>query len=671
MGEYVMKRIEIDHFKNYEFLSRVKMNDCGEVAFISKRASIEDNKYYSDLYLLKGEKPVRLTSCGNISNYYWLEEDIIFPNIRSDKDKELVKNRVPITVFQKLSLNGGEATELLRVNRIVIDTKFLSEDEFVFTSIYNPVLEKVLEESKGNMEEALKKLQEEKDYVVIDELPFWQNGVGFTNKCRVRLYHYKKGEIKAITDEFTTVTEFKQVCNTRKFIFVAKSYESKMEISNSMYLYDLDTKEVENISYEEDFGHNSFKIINEDTMILQGSDKKKYGVFENGNFYLYNFITKEKEVIDESYNYSGYNSVGSDIKMGNPFVLEGYYNNEDKFYFLDTVDDSAHIMECNLKTKNISKLTKLKGMVQEFIEYSNGFLAIAMRGNDGSEFYEIDFDGNEKLVTNINTHITKEYEISTPEELTFINEVGDEVKGWIMKPIGCNENEKYPVLLNIHGGPKTVFGANFFHEMQYWASEGYGVIYCNPTGSDGKGNDFADIRGKYGTVDYNDIMTFVDKCIEKASWIDVDKLGVTGGSYGGFMTNWIIGHTDRFKAAASQRSISNWISKSNTTDIGYFFSEDQMGVTAWSDHEKMWWHSPLKYADKVTTPTLFIHSDEDYRCWLAEGIQMYYALKYFGVEARMCIFKGENHELSRSGLPKHRVRRIKEITEWFNKHLKA
>ena len=135
------------------------------------------------------------------------------------------------------------------------------------------------------------------------------------------------------------------------------------------------------------------------------------------------------------------------------------------------------------------------------------------------------------------------------------------------------------------------------------------------------------------------------------------------------MTNWIIGHTNRFKAAASQRSISSWLSFSNTTDIGYYFNKDQIGVTAWEDHEKLWDNSPLKYADQVTTPTLFLHSDEDTRCWMAEGIQMFYALKYFNVPSRLILFHQENHELSRSGRPKSRIRRNKEIVEWMKKYL--
>ena len=134
------------------------------------------------------------------------------------------------------------------------------------------------------------------------------------------------------------------------------------------------------------------------------------------------------------------------------------------------------------------------------------------------------------------------------------------------------------------------------------------------------------------------------------------------------MTNWIIGHTDRFRACASQRSISNWTSFYGVSDIGPDFSEDQCGSTIWPDVEKFWWHSPMKYADKVKTPTLFLHSLEDYRCPVDQGDQMYSALIAHGVESRLVLFRGENHELSRSGKPKHRIRRLNEITGWFEQH---
>ena len=166
-------------------------------------------------------------------------------------------------------------------------------------------------------------------------------------------------------------------------------------------------------------------------------------------------------------------------------------------------------------------------------------------------------------------------------------------------------------------------------------------------------------------------MQFTDVVLEKYPQIDKKRVGVTGGSYGGFMTNWIIGHTNRFAAAASQRSVANNVTMELTTDLGILHASQQIYSSTFIDYQYVWNTSPLKYAGNVTTPTLFIHSSEDWRCGPAEGLQMYTALKFHGIETRLCLFMGENHELSRSGHPKARVRRLAEITAWMEQHLKA
>jgi dipeptidyl aminopeptidase/acylaminoacyl peptidase len=203
--------------------------------------------------------------------------------------------------------------------------------------------------------------------------------------------------------------------------------------------------------------------------------------------------------------------------------------------------------------------------------------------------------------------------------------------------------------------------------MQVWANEGYVVMYANPRGSDGKGNAFADIRGKYGTIDYEDLMAFVDEVV-KTHNIDPEQLYVTGGSYGGFMTNWMVGHTDRFKAAATQRSISNWISFYGTSDIGYFFAADQTDGHPLKDFDKLWEQSPLKYALNIQTPLLFIHADKDYRCPIEQAQQLHAVLMNEGVDTKLVWFKDETHELSRSGKPEARIRRLEEISAWFKRY---
>ncbi|MBQ6891013.1 MAG: S9 family peptidase, partial [Clostridia bacterium] len=275
--------------------------------------------------------------------------------------------------------------------------------------------------------------------------------------------------------------------------------------------------------------------------------------------------------------------------------------------------------------------------------------------------------GEAKRLTDFNGSAIEDRYIAQPEPLSIKSE-GLTIEGWVFKPFGYDPAQRYPAVFDIHGGPKTVYGPVFYHEMQYWAGKGYFVFFCNPKGSDGGDNAFADIRGGYGDVDYKNLMAFCDAVLAAYPTIDPKRVCETGGSYGGFMTNWIIGHTDRFCCCASQRSISNWLSFCGVSDIGNYFAPDQTGGDLYDDPATLWAQSPLKYAKNVKTPTLFIHSDEDYRCPLEQGLQMFSALVDRGIPARLCLFHGENHELSRSGKPLHRLRRLREITAWFDKY---
>jgi dipeptidyl aminopeptidase/acylaminoacyl peptidase len=291
---------------------------------------------------------------------------------------------------------------------------------------------------------------------------------------------------------------------------------------------------------------------------------------------------------------------------------------------------------------------------------------VAMHKQNLQEIYRLE-DGILEEVSKFNEEVFTGKYLAKPEEI-IVNKITHTVKGFALLPEGYNPNQKYPLLLDIHGGPKTVYGQVYYHEMQYWVNQGYIVIFANPRGSDGKGDKFADIRGTYGTIDYEDLMDFVDRAIDIYPGIDEKEMYVTGGSYGGFMTNWIVGHTNRFKAAATQRSISNWISFYGTSDIGYYFASDQTAGHPILDLENLYRQSPIKYAMHIQTPLLFIHSDKDYRCPMEQAQQLYAVLKTRGVDTELIWFKDENHELSRGGKPQARIKRIKDITNWFKNH---
>lgn len=665
-----MEKLQLDDFTKYQFLSSLKYSPNGEyAAFVLHRMNVEENKYLSNIwvYNTNTDKYFKLTSLDKEKSFIWLDEsNILFPAMRNPKDKEKLESGEEFTVYYKINIHGGEAIEAFKVPLTVTELKKIDNKNFLVTALYDHYKPDINNLKGSEREEAIRKFKEEKDYEVLDEIPFWSNGQGFTNKKRNRLYLYNKDEnqIKPITDEFTDVEFIKLNKNKSMVIIIANSFKDKAPIKSNLYLYDINKNNLENITHDDPFAYAYGDFLN-DKIIFAGNNMKTYGVNENSHFYTMDLNNKRTEKITDDFDHSIWNSVGSDCRYGGSqsFKADGDY-----LYFVTTEINSSYINKID-QNGHIEKITTKGGSIDDFDIHNGNVLFIGLKNMKLQELYTLE-NGEEKQITHFNEWVVKTKKLSTPKRITFENEAGITLEGWIMKPVDFDPDKKYPGILDIHGGPKTVYGEVFYHEMQYWANEGYVVFFTNPRGSDGRGNEFADIRGKYGTIDYDDLMKFTDIVLERYPFIDSNRIGVTGGSYGGFMTNWIIGHTDRFKAAASQRSISNWISKFGTTDIGYFFVDNEQVGTPWNNVEKLWFHSPVKYADRAKTPTLFIHSEEDYRCWLPEGLQMFTALKYHGVDARLCMFRGENHELSRSGKPKHRIRRLREMTNWFDKYLK-
>ncbi|MDI3316999.1 MAG: S9 family peptidase [Bacillota bacterium] len=256
-----------------------------------------------------------------------------------------------------------------------------------------------------------------------------------------------------------------------------------------------------------------------------------------------------------------------------------------------------------------------------------------------------------------------------PERFTFRSPGGPELDGWLIRPLGWREGERYPAVVEVHGGPQMMYTSEFFFEFQVLASAGFAVLYANPRGSQGYGEAFtADIRGHWGEHDYADVMALVDAALERYPWIDPERLGIAGGSYGGFMTSWVVGHTDRFRAAVSMRALNNMQSFFGTSDGGYHWDE-VFGGKPWEVPDRYDAQSPITYVGRVRTPTLVLHSEEDYRCPLEQGQQMFASLQVQGVESEMFQYPGESHGLSRQGRPWHRVHRLRAIREWFERHL--
>ncbi len=274
-----------------------------------------------------------------------------------------------------------------------------------------------------------------------------------------------------------------------------------------------------------------------------------------------------------------------------------------------------------------------------------------------------------RTITHINGELLRSRCIVAPERVEFTGADGWKIEGWLLKPRGFDPSKRWPLVLEVHGGPHGAYGHGFFHEFQVLAGRGYAVLFTNPRGSHAYGEKFSmACVGDWGGKDYEDLMAGVDHALT-LGWVDPNRLYVTGGSYGGFMTNWIVGHTDRFRAAATQRSISNNVSAFGVSDIGWHFWEYEMGdASPWKDAARLVERSPLYHAPKVKTPLLILHAERDMRCPIEQAEQFFIALRYHGVETQLVRFPDDNHDLTRGGKPRNRVEHCKRIADWFDAH---
>lgn len=290
---------------------------------------------------------------------------------------------------------------------------------------------------------------------------------------------------------------------------------------------------------------------------------------------------------------------------------------------------------------------------------------------DPGEVWVQDLESGEaRQLSNHNRRLMRRLDLGEIEEVWFKGRDGHDLQGWILKPPGFSPDKQYPSILEIHGGPQMAYGHAFMHEFYFLAAHGYVVYFSNPRGSQSYGSDHSmAIYNNWGTVDYEDVMAWADY-VADLPYIDTSRMGVTGGSYGGYMTTTIIGRTDRFKAAVAQRLVSNMISMWGSSDFNWIWTRAMGNETPWENLENYWRQSPISTIGNTRTPTLIIHSERDFRCNLEQAEQVYVALKKLGVDTELVLFPEESHGLSRGGRTDRRVARLKHILRWFDKYLK-
>ena len=343
-----------------------------------------------------------------------------------------------------------------------------------------------------------------------------------------------------------------------------------------------------------------------------------------------------------------------------------------RLYFTITLHGSSLLQSISLDGEDLDTLIGEGGMVGSFNfdkqQDKLGYFYTTI--SDPGQVFVMDMQTREaRQLTHVNQELLDEIDLGEVETVWIKGPDGNDLQGWILKPPGFDPTKKYPSILEIHGGPLTQYGFNFMHEFYFLAAQGYVVHFSNPRGGRGYGEAHAGaIHGAWGSADYADLMAWTDY-IAQLPYIDPQRMGVTGGSYGGYMTVWIIGHTQRFKAAVTQRCVSNMVSMWGSSDFNWVFQQEMQAGAPFEDLQKHWDMSPIKYIGNAKTPTLVIHSENDHRCPIEQGEQVFVALKRLEVPTEFVRFPGEFHGLSRNGRTDRRVVRLNHIARWFNEYM--
>lgn len=656
------EKIVREDLYQFRFLSQAVLSPDGKrAAYVVNQPSEKKNAYESSIWVMDLETRANrlMAARGGAASPVWLDEKILL--FTSKRESEAPGEGTKVF---SISLEGGEAQLFMTIPLNGASITCLSDDLFLVNAA---VTENDTAPEKAHVpaEEDFS-AKEGKDYYILEELPFWSNGKGIISRKRQALYLFNRKEhtLARITKPNLDVVSFDISPDGSRIAFSGPVFDSIRPRTCGAFLYDIPSGRTTQLTAADQYAISNLCFLGESRVFFAGTSFERSG--KHPRLYIINLENGEETQLPYL-DFAIGNTVSSDARFGSGKNLK-YCPERDVLYLIRTSWGNSQIM--TLSTDGtLTWLTDTCGTVSCFDVKGSTMVMMAMRGNHLDELYLVDpTSGTEEKLTGFNDAYLESHLAVTPEEIRYDSRNGYRMNGYVIKPADYEPGKKYPAVLEIHGGPKTAFGGIFFHESQCLASDGYFVLLPNPRGSSGRSEAFADITEALGKEDVADIMEFLDQVLAACPDINEKKLGICGGSYGGFMCNWMVGHTDRFAAAVSQRSISNYLTKCLYTDNGYQSNRQQVGAYSWEDFQKVWANSPLSAARNVKTPLLLLQSDEDYRCYMGEAIQMFSAVKRNGTDVRMVLFHGENHEMSRSGKPQNRITRLEELENWFRKY---
>ncbi|MDQ7823506.1 MAG: S9 family peptidase [Candidatus Eremiobacteraeota bacterium] len=673
-GQGEKRLLSIDDLFRIKLINSPEISPCGgKILFSYKWTDLKENTYHSNIYLADlGDGALRPFTYGEHNDSYplWSPDGshVIF---RSDRDKKKGLWMMPA--------HGGEAVPLM--------TEKGSLGEYIWSNDSTRVFYTYREQDSPvrlthvSNDPDYKQKDEDRPYNIIEDIPYKTKGGDIKPSGKFHLY-----SIDISTKEIITLTEgdrddggmaLSPDGKTMAFVSGRESDPIHEYERNDLYLLDLATMKATLLATP--YGSKAGLEWSDDGSYIYFSghigEKGKCGV-EDLRLYRVPSGGGGTELLTKDFDGYVSNMLIGDTREFDDLVQQPLFiDGGRKMIFCASRQGGCHLYEVPSDGGVPVRIEQdAKHDVSYYSMDRNKENMAVLRGDmlSPGEIYHYRRSGDRweiKRITSYNEFLKEETKVTEPRELWFTTKEGVKLQGWLLTPPGFDEKKKYPLVHQIHGGPHILYGYTFFHEMQLMAARGYCVLFINPRGSRGYGTAFtAAVEGYWGGPDTVDQMEFLDH-VQGLGFIDESNLFLTGGSYGGYMTNWLVTQTGRYCAAASHRSIVNLVSTFGMS-CGAFHFEQAFGGVPWRDYTRMMKHSPLFHVEKVTTPLLIMHSENDNLTPLGEAEQFFVALRYLGKKVRFVRFRNETHELSRGGRPTNRRARLELVMEWFEAHRK-
>jgi len=669
------RHIAVDDIHNFQLVADPQISPDGQNVLFAKKHVGDKNNYITNLWIVPTDKgePRQFTSGGKDGHARWSPdgETIAF---LSGREK-------PRPQIFTIPAAGGEATALTSLPEGSIGSLQWSPNGKQLAVSFRETEFERTDEAKKAREESGESIPAR----VIDDMFYRLDGDGYFNVARFALYivDIETGTHRKLFDRDTIGWfTYDWSPNSKELVVACNTHRDALLKwwKHDLYRVDAKTGKARKLAGLPEGSKSTVKWSPDGKRIAFAGviGKELWGVH---NTRLYTCDTDGKNVRDLT-GHAEYCLSATSISDTAEAVFEDVFtwSNDSRRVFMNFGwHGSTHIVSVDAKATGSNIVFHTKGRKTVSMgNFSSDGRQVALTVGDQTTLPEIavgEFSGADgklkiKTRTRFNAALLGELELSAPESHWIDSTDGAKVQVWLMKPPGFKPKKKYPAVLEIHGGPHAQYGEAFFHEFQVLAAAGYVVVFSNPRGSKGYGEEHcAAIRGQWGQADWDDVQA-VTAFMQQQPFIDSKKMGVMGGSYGGYMTNWVIGHTHDFAGAISDRCVSNLVSMVGSSDLPLVPGEYWDG-NSWDNTEAIWEQSPLKHFGNVKTPTLVIHSEGDLRCNIEQSEQVFAALKLRGIPTRLVRYPTTtSHGMSRQGPPDLRMHRLGQILEWWAKYLR-